>query len=592
MSKANETTALEAVITDQSQSSLLHDPPPDDIPKIDSDTLVKHVLNFDFSIRTRVVCLEQLYRCIGSETIEVVSKITGMYQFSGTSILQKFLIQICLPSTQVPNIIKTESAKALLAFTEPEEDVASDDDDELKTITDESNSAVRARNKIRLDIGHESLNLVYTQLQSDESFPTPCLVQLIFLLMHEVKYKDQCDSYFRSVIGNTKLEIAFRYKIILDLERIDVPCKIEYIQNAMNDLSRDRHNVPPRFRILSVQYLLQHCSVKDKYQKFNILLQIAQGLKNDYNTRADSADTLLKFGTEKYKRLAREEINKLAYDDARFQPRNIYNNAQNVHQVDVEDSIGILLETILQIDTQTTEDGNEIVFEHVRTMILKDERVSINGVNGFDNGKITVALNRIEIDRALYSKFKSNLSTILIKVWSHIQCSAYRETLVTRLLEELEEMAETCSSGFVSRLANTLSGFNGMNIKISFTSQIIANFTGRLNAHARRITDKDSPFRNKRLEEVKRLHAHVSPDDADIVMTTDQYVEDFEAQVINEMMLDPIQFNKRRSFLMFFGQYVSVIREELFEEFAGLVTDSDFDLSFRKAISSYEGVSV
>jgi hypothetical protein len=55
-------------------------------------------------------------------------------------------------------------------------------------------------------------------------------------------------------------------------------------------------------------------------------------------------------------------------------------------------------------------------------------------------------------------------------------------------------------------------------------------------------------------------------------------------------MLETTKFNDRRHFLMFFRQYMLRIREELYEEFKEYVSDTDFDLTIRKAISSYEGI--
>ena len=50
------------------------------------------------------------------------------------------------------------------------------------------------------------------------------------------------------------------------------------------------------------------------------------------------------------------------------------------------------------------------------------------------------------------------------------------EEMRKRMLEELEEMSATCSTGFASRLINVISGFGEFNIRISWEDQIIANF--------------------------------------------------------------------------------------------------------------------
>ena len=109
------------------------------------------------------------------------------------------------------------------------------------------------------------------------------------------------------------------------------------------------------------------------------------------------------------------------------------------------------------------------------------------------------------MDRFLYSKYKSTLSNILIKVWSYLVDHEHEKEIRKRLMEELEEMSGTCSSGFASRLVNVISGFGKFNIRISWEDQIIANFSGRLNAFARKITDKDSIFYTEKTEDILKL---------------------------------------------------------------------------------------
>ena len=59
--------------------------------------------------------------------------------------------------------------------------------------------------------------------------------------------------------------------------------------------------------------------------------------------------------------------------------------------------------------------------------------------------------------------------------------------------------------------------------------------------------------------------------------------------VLNEMILQSSDFQNRQSFLLFFRTSMLAIREEMYEEFKGLISDDDFDLFFRKSIFTYEG---
>jgi len=217
------------------------------------------------------------------------------------------------------------------------------------------------------------------------------------------------------------------------------------------------------------------------------------------------------------------------------------------------------------------------------------------------------------MDRVLYSKFNSSLVNILLKIWSYLTSHKDEQEMRKRLLEELEEMSGTCSSGFATRLINVISGFSDFSIRISYEDQIIANFTGRLNAAARQITSSDSVFRNKHLKDIVELWLYdqnnekilsniknklKSPTRKEVI---DEYLKEnneekveiciteFADAVLNEMTMSSSGYAIRQNFSLFFRTYVSLIREELANEFKDLIDPTDFDLAFRRALMSYEG---
>ena len=230
--------------------------------------------------------------------------------------------------------------------------------------------------------------------------------------------------------------------------------------------------------------------------------------------------------------------------------------------------------------------------------------------------KIELALKRIHLDRARYSKFNNTLSNILLKVWSYMMGHENEEEMRKRMLEELEEMSATCSTGFASRLINVISGFGEFNIRISWEDQIIANFSGRLNAAARRITEEtpENIFFHDKLHDVvslwlnqpeqselyKKLRAEERwnkiSELVDKFLETDREdkiricIDDFAEAVLNEMMVASSEWSGRQHFSLFFRSNISGIREEMYQEFKDHLDDTSFDLYIRKAIMSYEGV--
>ena len=606
----------------------------------DETKLSKYIMDLSLDQKIRINALEMYFENNKEESIEIISRLTGMYQFSGVRTIQNFLITICTENVKIDVLLKLECAKSLLSFTEYEEDIAKDDDDELKSIKEESNNQIKERNSKRLEIGYNALNVICSLIIVIKEFPTPCKIDSVFLLMEWQTYKEQSNTYFKLIINNLDLNCDYRYKIILSLEkRIKDDTKDYYmyfIKNACLDfLSNEENKI--MYRILSAQYLLQNCkdyiTQNEVENIFKTLYSIAENEDNEYNLRADAADTLLRFGNTEYKNKAEEVILLLGRIDGNV--RTIYDNAQNVHCKEIESSVLEALEKILSIDTMLLED-KIIEFQYVKNEIKEILLLEIPEVeNKFEKGclncqtvitsdkfcsetcdsmylkhsKIYAALNRIEMDRTLYSKFNSNLGNVVVKLWSYIKTNEFREEMVKRLLEELEDMSGTCSSGFISRLVNVLSGFGEISFKISFTDQIISNFIGRLNKYARIINDDTSPFRKEKLYDVIELYIYSNniliryPNISSMKKIINEYLktgreekiemilDDFSEKVLNEMCLDPNKFNDRRHFLLFFREYMLRIREELYEEFKDYVSDTEFDLCIRKAITVYEGVN-
>ena len=190
---------------------------------------------------------------------------------------------------------------------------------------------------------------------------------------------------------------------------------------------------------------------------------------------------------------------------------------------------------------------------------------------------------------------------ILLKVWTYITSHESEQEMRKRMLQELYEMSGTCSTGFASRLVNVISGFGDFNMRISWRDQIIANFTGRLNARAREITKPENADKNFRLyckksankeddvkEDIIRQKLIAEREKQEEKKTPEQQLEEFQDKVLCEMSLDSDEFKSRKNFLRFFRKNMLSIRQELHKEFKEHIDSASFDLYFRQAISKYE----
>ena len=86
-----------------------------------------YILDLSLSFKRRISLIKKYYIENKDNTIEIISRIAGMYQFSGTQILQKYLNGIALES-DISSFIKVEAVKGLLSFSEFEEDICDKDD--------------------------------------------------------------------------------------------------------------------------------------------------------------------------------------------------------------------------------------------------------------------------------------------------------------------------------------------------------------------------------------------------------------------------------------------------------------------------------
>jgi hypothetical protein len=528
----------------------------DTIVYTDKESLSELALDLSIPLSFRINVVELFYKQFGQEeSNEIINRLSMMYQFSGTKILEKYLYDICT-NCKIPPFLKITSAKSLCYFDPKNE------------------------------IGYKALNIV---CQNMKEVATPCKIDAVCLLMLHKKYKTQSRLYFCNIINNMELDCDYRYKTILSLENKDKIDKDYFLKESSFEFFYNKGN-RTMYRILAGQYLLQKCKISDKDIESieSKVISFAKDPDLDYNLRADAADVILSLGSQYNKITAREIIMMLGRHDGVV--KTIFDNAQNVHIDEIEKSVLEALEFLSGINMKTLSGvpgTPEITFEYVKKKIIeeleKSKPVEKSELKLYEDkeDKINVSLNRIYMDRALYSKYNCSIMHILLKIWTYLKSHESEHDMRTRLLEELIDMSGTCSSGFASRLINVISGFGDFNLTISWRDQIVANFTGRLNARARDLTDEN------KLQENCKLYNYPTEEEKDC-KTLLENLQDFQGNVLEEMSLNCNDFSQRRTFLKFFRKNMLGIRQELYDEFKVHITDTDFDLYFRAAISTYE----
>ena len=650
---------------------------------LDLDNLPEIILDLSINLSTRLHALNLYYDKNSDDVIEIICRLNGMYQMSGIKVVETYLYEICINS-KISTILKLSAAKALIEYEDSSKGVAGralnhvcnnttidvatpcriEAIQLLMTYTEYKNEAntyfkqfvqdttIECEFRYKTILNLENIGKRWIQDKLLELFDDKDFVGN-FLTLNSLSIKKEFPNFTPGVDNYDFFEMLIQ-RLSYDKAKelyVGDDCVYDFfICQAQFAFLLHLPNMV-YYKILAAQYLLQKCNLKDPSIIEDILLSFAQDVELDYDRRADAADVLLQLGSKDMKLRGRAIIIELGLIEGNV--HTVFDNAQNVHTTEVEASVAEVLEffAILPLHmVQKKPIEFEYVHEQIKDMLKnknknKNKNTSLSLSPTEREEKIALSMNRICLDRALYSKYNNTLANILLKVWSYIIGHENEVEMRKRLLEELEDMSGTCSTGFASRLINVISGFGEFNIRISWEDQIIANFSGRLNAMARKI---DSTFRNLYLKDMVALWLNlpeqklvksklvrklmvtptvmssVTPTVTPTVMSSvtpsvtptvtptvmsvltmnavvDEFLsedrsvkieiclESFSTSVLEEMSVSSSRSGNRQHFALFFRNSVAAIREEMYQEFTEHLDDASFDLYMRKAIMHYDG---
>ncbi len=377
------------------------------------------------------------------------------------------------------------------------------------------------------------------------------------------EYKQMAQEALLQIIDTDVYPSEYRYKIIagfisktgintmMNMIKLRIPYDEEFVYGLQTNFFYNDQNAV-RERILSGQHMLQMEIVeqKEKVDIGNILIEIAQDKRLEDNIRADTADVVLRLCKGEQKKDARQIIVDLGYDVTKNKKtgslmdhvHTIYNDSQNIHEF--TDQIDRFIEKIINETNIQVKPYHE-VYQDVSSIvrnIITDKENMLKAYN---------ALNRINIDTAKFTKHKVTLAEIFVHVWARIQNYTNEEIRVNleeRLVEELIDMGDTCSSGHSGRFVNVLSTYDET-LKISWDEQIKANVTGRMNARIR-----DCPDQN--------IRAHLAMAQSELADKED-----------------------RKVYIKFIQETLPELKAELYKEFVGegYITKEEFEKVFEQS---------
>jgi len=314
----------------------------------------------------------------------------------------------------------------------------------------------------------------------------------------DFRYKEVSQKYLLSVINTTyDYSSLWRYKIIVNyISKTGVgsitnfaKLPVEYDEDFVHTLQAAFFTNAAngtRERILSGQNLLEMKSVSSKEQGEVeiVLLGFADNPANPDNLRADAADVLIRKTKGDTKARAQAIVAALGYSAVRTRDRTVYSDRQNVHTTAISTAAREFIHSIV-LDSDYTPESFLAVHTEVSSLVRGSD------LTQKDRGKCYRALDRISIDTSTFTEYNLGIADVFCYVWFRVKRHPeFRGELENRILEELVDMADTCSSGHTWRFVNVLSVYEGDILKISWDDQIKANIVGRMSARIRDIKDE------------------------------------------------------------------------------------------------------
>jgi len=411
----------------------------------------------EFSGDDRRLIIEELKKRDPLLVMECINNLTSGYIFGASSYIKKLLIEL----------VKNENLhfpyRVLI----------------IQSLENSNHSSEESKQKVTKECEElyiELFKVVYTTLEYKQTYEVSTTffwdIFKTILSRDSIKKKlvDDQDffQYITEICGHilldTLLEEEFRYKLLQSLTKTE--------------------NVVDQFRVKSCELFIS--GKLSDYKYFIFVLQILKNMNklnkshletlvnvfNTYeltiNAKADICDFFLSLAEKEfadYNKFGKVNLDNISFDIKESgKLKTIYNNGQNIHKIDVDQSIKPFIEKIINLDFQNFQfnpEDHEQYSNFLSNMI--DEIIKFATCHNFekmDVDKINSSIKRFILDNTLYSEYNVSLLNLLARSYLYILSKDEKEELMIRLCEELVDMSETCTTGHIYRLVNIFSGYD------------------------------------------------------------------------------------------------------------------------------------
>jgi hypothetical protein len=389
---------------------------------------------------------------------------------------------------------------------------------------------------------------IYDLLSLCELDLTFKLSKIQYIIETYPEYVSKFIELLKQLLCDVSIDQDYRYKCLLHIHHY-IKDKTLFTDIFKTCFENDSFHI--RNKILLCQYLF-HSKIEydSSLLSQEILLQFLTSILIDIDMnseiRLDIADMLLNIEdiSDHLRHQAISIIEEFGVQKNKF---SIYYNQENIHYVDIS-SIQHILDFLNQHKKKYFM-KSDYDYDYIFNLIKKyDDYIDSKEYHS----KINVSLIRIQNDRSLYGNSQNSLFDILYMIVTYIEKHIHILELRKRLIEELIEMSGKCTTGYVYRLLNVLSGYDDFSIQIPIEESLKSVLFHKLNQKILDIQD-----------------------------------DDLKQKILYEMTLSNPQL--KSNFLTFFRTHFNQINSDIYDQFKNDLTFTDYDLYMRKALYNYDG---
>ena len=349
------------------------------------------------------------------------------------------------------------------------------------------------------------------------------------------EYVSHCVEASKTIIENDKYDIYNRYFFFANNSKntkLDGHV-VHELHPYFFTLSKER-NYPLELTLMSARYIIdQYDYISDERNTvLEYILDVADDKNESIYARSECADILITLGEGNEIIFGEQVIEELGDLYNENKNKTIYTNAQNAHNETINENTRNIVRALYK-DYLKTKSYNDLVKTSYEDIHKELSTIDSSEEN---NDKLHSFFYRVMTDPFRFERL--SLSDIVLLVYNKICSFENKNDLMKRLLEEILDCDNSCTTGYFTRIVNTLNGFindKDMCFNINPRDELRSVIFARINRNIRSLPEKT---RESVLEAIEEANFGVFEEFMDYYSPEDEIRKEYSGLIEEE------EFNK------------------------------------------------